>query len=134
MDQVTIHAEAEINPSESEEKVKAAVCNVLGNISFTVKPEGKGGVLTAEASGQESLVKLRNILRSDRVRDAARKALFHSMRGNAISFCLNKQVAYAGHVSFSEEAAESPLGTIRVTITSDDPRQLIEWLAEKSTS
>ena len=132
MEQVTVHTEAEINPTEDEEKVKAAVCNVLGNASITIASEGKGRVLTAEASGQDSLFKFRNMLRNDRIRDAARKALFHSMRGNTISFCLNKQVAFAGHISFSEETAESPLGPIRVTITSDNPRQLIEWLAEKT--
>lgn len=133
MAEVTVHVETEINPTEDDEKVKAAICNLLSNVSVTVKPEGKGSVLTAEASGQDSLVKLRNMLRSDRIRDAARKALFHSLKGNTISFCLNKQVAYAGHVSFSEEMAESPLGPIRVSITSDNPRQLIEWLAEKTS-
>ena len=132
MDQVTVLAEAEINPTEAEEKVEAAVRNVIGKVSVTVKPLGKGSVLTAEASGQASLVKLRSLLRTDRIRDAARKALFRSIRGNTIRFCLNKQVAFAGHVSFSEETAESPLGPIRVTITSDNPRQLIEWLAEKT--
>ena len=132
MDEVAVLAETEINPTESEEKVETAVCNVLGKVSITIKPQGKGSVLTAEASGQDSLVKLRSLLRTDRIRDAARKALFHSIRGNTISFCLNKQVAFAGHISFSEETAESPLGPIRVTITSDNPRQLIEWLAEKT--
>ena len=132
MDEVTVLAETEINPTEGEEKVEAAVRNVLGKVSMTIKPQGKGSVLTAEASGQDSLVKLRSLLRTDRIRDAARKALFRSIRGNTISFCLNKQVAFAGHISFSEETAESPLGPIRVTITSDNPRQLIEWLAEKT--
>jgi len=132
MDEVTTLAETEINPTESEEKVEMAVRNVLGRVSITVKPQGKGSVLTAEASGQGSLVKLRSLLRTDRIRDAARKALFHSIRGKTISFCLNKQVAFAGHISFSEETAESPLGPLRVTITSDNPRQLIEWLAEKT--
>jgi predicted RNA binding protein with dsRBD fold (UPF0201 family) len=49
-----------------------------------------------------------------------------------ISFYLNKQVAFAGHISFSEESAESPLGPIRVNIETDSPEQLIDWLAEKS--
>jgi hypothetical protein len=132
MDEVTVLAETEINPTESQEKVEAAVRNVLARVSITIKPQGKGRVLMAEASRQDSLVKLRSLLRTDRIRDAARKALFHSIRGNTISFCLNKQVAFAGHISFSEETAESPLGPIRVTITSDNPRQLIEWLAEKT--
>lgn len=133
MDQVTVHVETEINPTETEEKVKTAVFNILGGkVSVTVKPDLKGSVFIAEASGQDSLVKLRNLLRTDRIRDASRKALFHSIRGNSICFCLNKQVAFAGHVSFSEETAESPLGPIRVTITSETPQQLVEWLAEKT--
>jgi hypothetical protein len=130
--EVTVNVETEINPTESEEKVKAAVSCILGNASITIKPDGKTNILTAEAKGQESLVKLRNIMRSDRVRDASRKALFRNTRGNTIRFCLNKQVAFAGHISFCEETAESPLGPIKVTIDTDNPQQLIEWLAEKT--
>ena len=88
--------------------------------------------LVHDVKGQDSLVKLRNILRNDRIRDAARRLLFKSIRGNTINFCLNKQVAYAGHVSFSEETAESPLGPIRVIVTAENPSLLVEWLAEKS--
>jgi hypothetical protein len=132
MDEVTVHVEAEINPTESEDKVKAAVNNVLGNASITIKPSHKGSILNAEAKGQDSLVKLRNLLRNDRIRDAARKLLFRSISENKISFCLNKQVAFAGHASFSEETAESPLGPIRVTIETENPQQLIDWLAEKT--
>ena len=132
MAQVTVYVQAEVNPTESEEKVKIAVCNVLSGATITINPSSKASTLTAQANGQDSLVKLRNVLRGDRIRDAARKALFRSIRGDNISFCLNKQVAFAGHISFSEETAESPLGPIRVTIESDNPRQLIEWLAEKT--
>jgi predicted RNA binding protein with dsRBD fold (UPF0201 family) len=133
MAEVTTFAEAEINPTEDEEKVKAAVSNVLGNVSITIKPTHKGSTLNAEAKGRNSLIKLRNLLRQDRIRDAARKLLFKSIRGDNISFYLNKQVAFAGHISFSEETAESPLGPIRIIIETDNPRQLVEWLAEKST-
>ena len=132
MDEVVVNVETEIYPTENKEKVQEAVTNILGNASIIIKSEGKINVLTAEAKGQESLVKLRNILRSDRVRDASRKALFRSMKGNLIRFCLNKQVAFAGHISFCEETAESPLGPIRMTIETDNPPQLIEWLAEKT--
>jgi predicted RNA binding protein with dsRBD fold (UPF0201 family) len=37
-------------------------------------------------------------------------------------------VAVAGHVSFCEEVAESPLGPLRVTVDCEDPRLLIDWL------
>ncbi len=133
MVEVTVHIETEINQTESEEKVKMTVTNILANASITIKPEGKTNILNAEAKGQESLGKLRILMRNDRVRDASRKALLRSIRDNTISFCLNKQVAFAGHVSFCEETAESPLGPLKITVETDYPQQLIEWLAEKSS-
>lgn len=133
MGEVMVRVEAEVNPTEAEEKVKIAVVNLFGNISTQTKPSYRGSLLTAEAKGQEALVKLRNLLSMDRVRDAARKVFFGSLRGNVISFCLNKQVAFAGHVSFSQEVAESPLGPLKVMIECEDPRQLIDWLAPRTT-
>jgi len=133
MEEIAIHIETEVNPTEAEEKVKMAVANLFGNIPTRTKPSYKGSVLSAEAKGQEALVKLRNLLRMDRVRDAARKVFFAGIRGKTVSFCLNKQVAFVGHVSFSEEVAESPLGPIRVTIECEDPRQLIDWLAPRTS-
>ena len=132
MEEITVRVETEINLTESEEKVKMAVANLFGNVSTEIKPSYKGSTLNAEAKEQEALVKLRNLLRSDRIRDAVRKALFGGLRGKTIRFCLNKQVAFAGHVSFSEEVAESPLGPIRVTIECENPRQLIDWLAPRT--
>ena len=132
MVEVTVFVETEVNPTEDEDKVQTAVNNVLGNASITLKASQTGSTLTAEAKGLDSLVKFRNILRNDRIRDAARRILFRSIRENEMIFFLNKQVAFAGHISFSEETAESPLGPIRFIIETDDPPQLVEWLAEKT--
>ena len=130
--EVTVLVETEVNPTEDEEKVRAAINNVLGNATITVKPEQRGSTLFAEAKGQDSLTKLRNIMRNDRVRDASRRLLLKAIHGNTIKFFLNKQVAFAGHVSFSEETSESPLGPIHFMIETDNPQQLVEWLAEKT--
>src|SRR5512138_1063271 len=132
MVEVAVFVETEVNPTEDEEKVRTAINNVLGGASITVKPAVKGSILSAEATGRDSLIKLRNMMRNDRIRDAARRLLFKSTRGDKINFFLNKQVAYAGHVSFSEETAESPLGPIRFSIQTDDPQALVAWLAEKT--
>lgn len=132
MFEVTVFVEAEVNPTEDEEKVKTAINNVVGNATITTKPSQGVSVLTAEAKGQEALIKFRNILRTDRVRDAARRLLYKSIRGNTLNFYLNKQVAYAGHISFCEENAESPLGPIKFTIESDNAAELVEWIAEKT--
>ena len=132
MVEVTIFVETQINPTENVESVKAAINNFLDNATITIKPSIKGNSLTAVAKGQDSLFKLRNLLRNDRIRDASRRMLFKSIRGNMISFYLNKQVTFVGHISFSEESSESPLGPIRVNIETDDPEQLIDWLAKKT--
>jgi predicted RNA binding protein with dsRBD fold (UPF0201 family) len=132
MVEVEVFVEAEVNPTEDEAKVRQAIGTVLGNADFTLKPAAKGSIMLAHAKGPDALIKLRNLLRNDRIRDAARRLLFKSIRGNTLSFFLNKQVAFAGHVSFSEETAESPLGPIKFTIETDNAQQLVEWLAEKT--
>jgi predicted RNA binding protein with dsRBD fold (UPF0201 family) len=132
MSTVTVHVEADVNPTEDPEKVKKAIDNIVGNATFTSEQAYQGSILKADAKGQEALTKFRNLLRNDRIRDAARKLLNRAVRENKISFYLNKQVACAGHISFSEESAESPLGPLRVVIETDNPHELVNWLAEKT--
>lgn len=133
MDQVTVHVEADVNPTESEEKVKKALWNLFGDLPMQSKPVHKGNVLTAETKGFETLSTLRNVLRRDRIRDASRKALYAGLNEEGVTFYLNKQVAFVGHVSFSEAMAESPLGPIKVIVQSENPRELIDWLAPRTT-
>ena len=133
MDEIRVYVEAEINPTESEDKVKRAIENIFGNVQTKVQPIYKGGgLLTAETRSLESLTKLYNLLRRERIRDAARRVLFDGISGKTISFCLNKQVAFAGHISFSKEIAESPLGPIKVKIKCENPRELAKWLTRKT--
>jgi predicted RNA binding protein with dsRBD fold (UPF0201 family) len=132
MDEVSVYIEVKINQTESEDKVKRAVENSFGNVQVKVQSIPKGSLLTAEARGLESLTKLYNLLRRERIRNAARGVLYEGLDGKTINFCLNKQVAFAGHISFSKEMAESPLGPIKVKIKCENPRELIDWLAPKT--
>lgn len=132
MDEVAVRVEAEVNLTEDVENVERAVSNIFDNVSFEIEPSYRGSVLVAEAEGREALVKFRRLLSLDRIRAAARKVFFGGLSGKTVRFCLNKQVAFAGHVSFSEEFAESPLGPLRVTIECEDPRLLVDWLASRS--
>ncbi len=130
---MTIHIEADINPTESEEKVRKAIWNLFGDLQVELKRTQKEAALTADADGQEKLSILRNTLRRDHIRDASRKALHHGLRGDTFTFYLNKQVAFAGHISFSEAEAESPLGPIKVLVQTDEPLQLLDWLAPRTS-
>ncbi len=132
MNEINIQVEVEINPTEDQEKVKRAVENILGNAEFEIKQQKQGSLLVAKAEGMDGLTKFYNLLRRERIRDATRGVLFGGLSGKSIVFYLNKQVAYVGHVSFSQPTAESPLGPIKVQIQCDSPRELIEWLAPKT--
>jgi predicted RNA binding protein with dsRBD fold (UPF0201 family) len=133
MDEIRIRVGAEINLTEDLEKVKRAVENVFSMAEVEVKTSEKGSLLIAKTRGMEGLSKLYNLLRRERIRDAARRVLFKGLRGSSITFYLNKQVAYAGHISFCQPVAESPLGPIKVQITCDKPKELIEWLAPRTS-
>ena len=133
MDEVTVQIEAEVNPTEADQKVKIAVANIFGDLPAVVTPCQIGSVLTAQAQGLDALVNFRDLLRRDRVRAAARKVLFTRLEGTKIIFFLNKQAAFANHASFSQETGESPLGPIKVTIDCQNPRELIDWLAPRTS-
>ena len=72
--------------------------------------------------------KFRMILQRDRIRAAGRAQLFKGLEGNQIVVFLNKQVAYAGHISFCAREGESPLGPIQLTIQSNNATNVIDWL------
>ncbi|TRO51099.1 hypothetical protein E2P61_07065 [Candidatus Bathyarchaeota archaeon] len=132
MDEIAVRVEAEINPTEDRAKVEKSVTNIFDNISVEIKQSYKGSVIYAQAEGRAALAKFRSLLSLDRIRAAARKVLLGGLAGNIIRFYLNKQVAHAGHVTFSEEKGESPLGPIKVTIECEKPQQLINWLAPRT--
>lgn len=133
MNSIVVQIEAEINPTESVDKVKLAVENVFGVVEFELEMRERCGTLKAHTKGREGLAKLYNLLRRERIRDAARSVLFKGLRGSTIVFFLNKQVAFVGHLSFSESVGESPLGPIKVTIACDNPREVIHWLTLRTT-
>ena len=133
MNKIVLHVEVEVNPTEDLEKVKRAVENIFGAVKFEVESRKWGRLLIAKTTGTAGLTKLYNLLSRERILAAARKVFFSGMDEKSVTFYLNKQVAYAGHISFSQQTAESPLGPINVQIRCDNPRKLIEWLTPKPT-
>lgn len=133
MEEVEVQIEVEVNPTEDEAKVKRAVENVFGGLQFEQKSLRRGSLLIIKTRGMDVLTKLCNLLRRDRIRNAARSVMYKGMSEQSVVFYLNKQVAYAGHVSFSQPSGESPLGPIKVEIKCGDPRQIIDWLAPRTS-
>ena len=81
MNEIVVHVEVEVNPTEDLEKVKRAVENIFGAVTFKVKSRTWGRLLTSETRGYESLIKLSDLLGRERIRAAARK-VFLSGRGD----------------------------------------------------
>jgi len=133
MNEITTTIETEINPSEDAEKVRLAIENTFGAVEFEVLKGKYADMLVAKTKATQGLTKFYNLLRRERIRDAARSVLFRGIDGKSITFYLNKQVAYVGHISFSEPTGESPLGSIKVKITCENPKELIDWLALRTT-
>ena len=131
MEEIRLHVEAEINPTESQEKVRQAIRNVFGEIDLQVRATQKAELLVGDATGKESLANLCDLLRREHIRSAARTVFMEGIDKKTIRFCVNKQVAYARHFSFSKETAESPLGPIRVAIGCSNPQELVEWLTSR---
>jgi len=133
MNDVEIEAEAFIYPTENLEKVEKAIKTVFPTCSTTLENQAEEvRVLRARGHGKEALVPLQSLLRQDRIRDAARSVLISGISDDTITFHLNKQVAFVGHISFSVPNAESPLGPITVRIRCENPIGLVEWLAPRS--
>jgi len=131
--EILVNVEVQVNPTEDLEKVKHAVENIFGSVTFNIKPKTWGHLLIVKTSGTEALTKLSDLLSREQILAASRKVLRRGMDDNSLTFYLNKQVAYAEHISFSQQTAESPLGPIKVQIRCDNPRKLIDWLAPRPT-
>jgi predicted RNA binding protein with dsRBD fold (UPF0201 family) len=128
MNGVEINLEVQVNPTEDVEKVKKAVMNIIYNARIKVIRRGRMETLTGKAESIDSLTQLRDLLKRERIGAAARRELSRGLGDKSVTFYLNKQVAYAGHVSFSNPVDESPLGSIKLQIFCDNPKAFIEWL------
>lgn len=133
MNEIRARVETPLNPTEDPEKVARAVHNLFPSANLVnEKTDVRHSRLYATMPRLEDLENLKNVLRQEAIRDAARKVLFNSVSGSSIVVYLNKQAAFAGKASFCERYDESPLGPITLTITSESPEQVIDWLAPSS--
>ena len=129
MEDVTVIVESDILPTEDESKVERAVRNIFPLIEIHLD-ENNGKRIKAYAKGLKILSELHNLLKRNRIRAAARSIMMRSISASSITVALNKQAAYAGHVSFTTDPNESPLGPIILTIQSPNPQEVIDWLVK----
>ena len=129
-----LECEAQIHPTETEEKVKAAITNIFPTIEIQVNNDW----IISHTSNYSDLFHFTELLEKQRVLDAARRLIFKRLVDDTTRFLLNKQAAYMGKVNICENESESPMGPIFVVITSNRIIDLLnqispkwEWLKDK---
>ena len=118
---------ARLQPTEDPCKVAQAIRNIFGEIEL----ETKQGVVSARFEGLEAISGLRGRIARDRIRDTVKKMFTRWAEGDLLSFGLNRQAAYAGHVSLNLKG-EDPMGPIQVRVEGD-VQSVISFLCEKVT-
>ena len=114
-----------INPSEDPEKIIQAISNIFPG------SEIKNQKFSISATS-ESLLSLEKIVESVHSRYSQktyRRHLQGNLAGSSTWIYLNKQAAFAQKAAICEEAEESPLGPIKIILTSPQIDKIIDWIA-----
>jgi len=127
-----IVAEAVLNPTEDEAKVRRALLNIFpeGKVEKLAKGEGVE-LIRVNGSSMNFLVTFRSLLKQERIRDTARKVLLARTEGQRIMIYLHKQAAFAGHVSFCAPVGESPQGPITIRIDAASSESVVDYLTAR---
>jgi predicted RNA binding protein with dsRBD fold (UPF0201 family) len=128
---VKVLVESVVNPTEDEKKVERALRNVFPSAKIEPARPDDALRLRIQCEGLESLSTLRNLIKQERIRSAARAVLLSRTHGQRIHVHLNKQAAFVGRISFCEPDGESPLGPISIAIEAPIPEDVVDYLTHR---
>jgi len=113
-----------VNPSEDPEKIKKAIFNIFPY--STTKTESFS--IIAQSKDLNSLERIHETIHSNQSQNIYRRNLEKNLKDDMTWFYLNKQAAFVEKVAICEEAEESPLGPIKVILTSPNIDGIIDWM------
>lgn len=113
-----------INPSEDPEKIKKAILNILPHSEIKIDDSS----ISAQTNELRSLEKIHESIHSRQLLGVFKRQLERHQENNSTWFYLNKQTAFVKKVVLCEEADESPLGPLKVVLTSPKLEQIIDCL------
>jgi len=113
-----------INPSEDQTKVEQAISNILPDIEIQINDDS----LKATSQNLETLSNIFEVIHSHKTQRVYRRFLNNNLRIDSTWFYLNKQAAFSNTISLCDEAEESPLGPIKIVLTSKNIEDIIDWL------
>mgnify|MGYP001297736311 FL=1 len=113
-----------VNPSESIEKIEKAISNIfpysiINNNNLSIN---------AQSKELRSFEKIYQFIHNNKLQKNYLRSLEDHLQDDTTWFYLNKQAAFVEQIAICEESDESPLGPIKVTLTSSNIDAIIDWI------
>ncbi|MFB5624937.1 MAG: RNA-binding domain-containing protein, partial [Nitrosopumilus sp.] len=103
-----------INPSEDPKKVEITIQNIFTDCEFEIDKFS----VHAYSENLNVLEKIREAIHSMQYQRIYKRTLEKNLERNTTWFYLNKQAAFSEKIAICEESDESPLGPLKVFLTS----------------
>ena len=116
-----------VNPSEDPKKIKKAISNIFTN--STIKTETFS--ISAQSKDLKSLEIIYEAIHTKQSQKIYRRNLEKNLENDTTWFYLNKQAAFVEKIAICEEANESPLGPIKVILSSSNIDKIIDWFVSR---
>lgn len=113
-----------VNPSEDSKKVESAILNIFPLCDITLEQFS----IKATAKNLNALQKIKESIHNMQVERIFKRTLEKNLSYDSTWFYLNKQAAFAEKIAICEESDESPLGPIKIILSSKNIERIIEWL------
>lgn len=117
-----------INQSEDQNKVEQAISNILPDIEIQIDNDS----LTATSENLETLSNIFEVIHSRKIQRVYSRFLNNNLRNDSTWFYLNKQAAFSNVVALCDREEESPLGPIKIVLTSKNIEEVIDWLVSEN--
>jgi predicted RNA binding protein with dsRBD fold (UPF0201 family) len=113
-----------VNPSEDPKKVESAILNIFPLCDIKLEEFS----IKSTAKNLNALQKIKESIHNIHLERIYKRTLEKNLSYDSTWFYLNKQAAFAERVVICEESDESPLGPIKIVISSKNIERIIEWL------
>jgi predicted RNA binding protein with dsRBD fold (UPF0201 family) len=114
-----------VNPSESIEKIEKAISNIF---PYSIINNNNNLSINAQSKELRSFEKIYQFIHNNKLQKNYLRSLEDHLQDDTTWFYLNKQAAFVEQIAICEESDESPLGPIKVTLTSSNIDAIIDWL------
>jgi len=119
-----IEMSSPVNTSEDPEKITKAITNIFPYSNI----KNENFSIVAQSKELRSFEKIFETIHTNQSQKIYSRNLENNLENNTTWFFLNKQAAFVEKVAICDESDESPLGPIKVTLTSSNIDGIIDWI------